>query len=392
LSCIQRRGDILFIIDREGVDALIAALRERGFEVVGPTVRDGAIVYDHVASTADLPVGLRDVQEAGTYRLEERGDGALFGYVVGPQSWKQFLSPPRTIVWAGRRRGDSIESTDPPEPPRYAFFGARPCEIAAMKIQDDVFLPVGDSVYGPRRRESFIVAVNCTEPGGTCFCTSMGTGPGVSDGYDIALTEVIGDGTHHFLVEAGSAAGTEVLSAITGTRAAETADVAEAQRLVAEAGEHMGRSLDTRGVKELLHGNALNPRWEETAQRCLTCTNCTMVCPTCFCSTVEDHQSLDGAEAERVRVWDSCFTLDFSYIHGGPLRSSVSARYRQWLTHKFASWQDQFDSIGCVGCGRCITWCPVGIDVTTEIRAIRETDVRREFIPVEDPEVRRQPT
>ena len=382
----------LFIIDREGVDALIAALLERGFEVVGPTVRGGVIVYDRVVSTADLPVGLRDVQEAGTYRLEERGDAALFGYVVGPQSWKQFLSPPRSVVWAGRHNGDTIETTLPPEPPRYAFFGARPCEIAAMRIQDEVYLPIGDTVYGPRRSGNFTVAVNCTEPGGTCFCTSMGTGPGVSDGYDLALTEVIGGGTHHFLVEAGSDAGSEVLDAITGARTAESGEAAEARSLVTAAGDHMGRSVDTLGIKELLYANALNPHWDEIAVRCLTCTNCTMVCPTCFCSTVEDHQSLDGVEAERVRVWDSCFTLDFSYIHGGPLRSSVSSRYRQWLTHKFASWQDQFDTSGCVGCGRCITWCPVGIDVTTEITAIRESDLRSQVVPVGAPELRRQPT
>jgi len=136
----------------------------------------------------------------------------------------------------------------------------------------------------------------------------------------------------------------------------------------------MGRTIDTTDVKSLLYRNSENSRWLETAKRCLTCANCTMVCPTCFCTTIEDVTDLTGKEAERRRKWDSCFTLDFSYIHGGNIRSSAASRYRQWLTHKFAYWQDQFGTYGCVGCGRCITWCPVGLDITEEINSINETE------------------
>jgi sulfhydrogenase subunit beta (sulfur reductase) len=366
----------LLVIDREGVDALISALIERGYEVVGPTVRGQTILYDTITSTGELPVGLRDRQEAGTYRLEERDDDALFGYVVGPQSWKQFLTPPGTVFWKGLRTDDGFETVEPEEPPSYAFFGARPCEVAAMKIQDDVYFPVEDGIYTERRRRSFTVAVNCTEPAATCFCGSLGTGPDVTEGYDIALTEVLGKKQHYFLAEAGTDEGREVLATL-AARDARDEEVVKARRMVVHAAEHMGRSLDTDGLKELLYANVANPYWAEIGDRCLLCTNCTMVCPTCFCSTVEDRQALDGSSAERIRTWDSCFTLDFSYIHGGPVRSSSTARYRQWLTHKLASWQDQFGSIGCVGCGRCIAWCPVGIDITREVTAIRERDVRR---------------
>ena len=371
----------LLVIDREGVDALISALIERGYEVVGPTVRGQTILYDTITSTGDLPVGLRDRQEAGTYRLEERDDDALFGYVVGPQSWKRFLTPPGTVFWRGLRTEDGFETIEHEEAPRYAFFGARPCEVAAMKIQDDVYLPVEDGIYTERRRRSFTVAVNCTEPAATCFCASLGTGPDVTEGYDIALTEVLSKKQHYFLAEPGTDEGREVLATLTA-RDARDEEVVKARRIVVGAADHMGRSLDTDGLKELLYANVTNPYWAEIGNRCLLCTNCTMVCPTCFCSTVEDRQALDGSSAERVRTWDSCFTLDFSYIHGGPVRSSASSRYRQWLTHKLASWQDQFGSIGCVGCGRCIAWCPVGIDITREVTAIRERDVRRVEIGV----------
>ena len=134
----------------------------------------------------------------------------------------------------------------------------------------------------------------------------------------------------------------------------------------------MGRELDTTDIRELLYRNYEHPRWDEVAERCLACGNCTMVCPTCFCTTVEDVTDLAGEHVERHQRWDSCFTIDYSHIHGGAVRGSTRSRYRQWMTHKLATWIDQFGSSGCVGCGRCITWCPVGIDITEEARAIRE--------------------
>jgi formate hydrogenlyase subunit 6/NADH:ubiquinone oxidoreductase subunit I len=155
---------------------------------------------------------------------------------------------------------------------------------------------------------------------------------------------------------------------------ASEAEKAVVEKIVANTTAQMGRSLNTIGIKDLLYRNAEHPRWDEVATRCLSCANCTMVCPTCFCTTVEDVTDLTGEHAERWRKWDSCFTMDFSYIHGGSVRPSVKARYRQWLTHKLASWIDQFGVSGCVGCGRCITWCPAGIDITEEVRAIRDSE------------------
>ena len=224
-----------------------------------------------------------------------------------------------------------------------------------------------------RRCNAFIVAVNCAQAGGTCFCVSMQTGPKVESGFDLALTELLDANAHEFLVEVGSAAGAEILRQIP-CRPATDAHRTAADRVVAQTATQMGRRLETDGIKQLLQGNPNHPRWDEVAERCLTCGNCTMVCPTCFCTTVEDHSDLAGQSAERVRKWDSCFTLDFSYIHGGSVRKTTRSRYRQWMTHKLASWIDQFGTSGCVGCGRCITWCPVGIDITEEVAAIRATD------------------
>jgi ferredoxin len=363
------------VIARDSLQQLIEGLAGDGYQVLGPRVRDGAIVYDAIDRVLDLPSGWTDRQEAGRYLLERRADDALFGYAVGPQSWKRFLHPPVETMWTARRKGDDV-AIEPGEvaPTKFAFIGVRACEIQAIAVQDKVFLegPFRDVAYGLRRQDAFVVAVNCGEAGGTCFCVSMATGPKASTGFDLALTELLDDARHEFLVEVGSKAGADLLARLP-RRDASNADLAAAEEVVAHTARSMGRTLDTDGIKELLQSNLTHPRWEEVAQRCLSCANCTMVCPTCFCTTVEDHSDLTGATAERVRKWDSCFTMDFSYIHGGSVRQSGSGRYRQWMTHKLANWIDQFGTSGCVGCGRCITWCPVGIDITQEAAAIRAT-------------------
>ena len=348
---------------------LIDRLMDDGFQVVGPTVDQGAIVYDEIRSIQELPRGWTDLQEAGKYRLKRRDDDACFGFVVGPHSWKRFLFPPLAQV-ASADRVDAawVMRTPTDDPPRYAFLGVRACELAAIDVQDKVFLrgPSVDPIYKKRREAAFIIAVNCTQAAPTCFCTSMKTGPRCKSGFDLALTE-IRDG---FLLEIGSQAGRTLADRLPTSPATQPQlEAAEAARH--RAVEQITKTLDTTDIRNLLLGNLEHPRWNEVAKRCLSCTNCTLVCPTCFCSSVVEVADLTGDHVERQRQWDSCFNSDFSYMNGGVVRNDISSRYRQWLTHKLASWHDQFGSSGCVGCGRCITWCPVGIDLTEEVAAIR---------------------
>jgi ferredoxin len=368
------------VLSLAGLQVLLDVLRGRGWTVVGPTVRDGVVVNAEVEAIEQLPRGVGDSQDGGTYRVRDRGDEALFGFASGPQGWKPFLFPSRELLWRGRRDGGEV-AVEPAavEPPRLALLGVRSCDLHAIAVHDRVLAEraVPDSAYAARRDATFVVAVTCSTPGGTCFCVSMGTGPVPDRGFDLTLTELLDPAGHRFLVAPGSDRGAEVLEEVrecTDTdalRPAEQPDLEAAREVGEDAARNMGRALETDGLRDLLYANPEHPQWDDVASRCLSCTNCTLVCPTCFCTSVDQVGDLTGDATETWRVWDSCFTTDFSYLHGGSVRSSVRSRYRQWATHKLASWVDQFGTSGCVGCGRCITWCPAAIDITDEMAAIR---------------------
>lgn len=375
------------LITLSGLEALLAELKNRRFRVVGPIVRDGAIVYDDIARVGDLPRGWGDEQHAGSYRLVPRNDEARFGYAVGPHSWKRFLHPPLQQLWRARRQDGRMTLAGEPEvAERFAFIGVRACELKAIAVQDRVFLGGAqvDPHYQALRRGAFIVAVNCSRAAGTCFCVSMGTGPRVNCGFDLALTELADGGEPQYTVEVGSEAG-QALLAVLPHREAQREELAAAEAVIAHTAASMGREMQADEVKELLQRNLDHPRWDQVAERCLACGNCTMVCPTCFCTSVQDSSDLAGVEFARSRRWDSCFTTDFSYIHGGSVRASTRSRYRQWMTHKLATWFEQFGSSGCVGCGRCIAWCPVGIDITEEVRAISQSERTARTGTADDP-------
>ncbi len=356
-------------VTKAAFSQLFDALHNRGYTVIGPTIEQEAIVYDQITSADDLPCGWTDEQAPGTYRLKQRDDDALFGYVVGPHSWKRFLFPPQAKLAEANKSdtGWQFQATQE-ESPKFAFLGVRACELAAMRVQDRVFMsgPYVDPIYQGRRTQALIIAVNCTQAAPTCFCTSMGTGPRCVSGFDLALTELL----EGFIIETATSEGAEIVAAL------DTAEASLEQLQAAQAGrrqavEQIERRMDTTDIRDLLMSNLDHPRWDDVADRCLSCTNCTMVCPTCFCSSVDEVSDLQGEHVERRRQWDSCFNFDFSYMNGGTVRDNIRSRYRQWLTHKLATWIDQFGTSGCVGCGRCITWCPVGIDLTEEVAAIR---------------------
>jgi ferredoxin len=375
-------------LERPAFARLLSVLVEDGYDLIGPTVQDGAIALDRINGVEDLPRGVRETQGPATYGLERTADERLFDWAHGPDSAKKFLFRASEVV--GRtRRVDREVVVEPPavEERPLVFVGLRSCDLHAIEVQDRVFrfgepgyrarreasvfigFRTGDPMYGVRRESSLVIGVNCAVPGATCFCVSMGTGPRCTSGFDLALTEI----TDGFVVNVATVRGERVLARV-GTREPTWRELEEAERITREAAEQMGRELDASDMPELLYRNRHHPRWKEVAARCLACGNCTFACPTCFCHDLVDGVSISGNETWRTREWASCFSEEYSWAAGVVVRQSRDARYRQWLTHKFASWIDQFGTSGCVGCGRCITWCPVGIDVTEEVAAIRATD------------------
>jgi NAD(P)H-flavin reductase/NAD-dependent dihydropyrimidine dehydrogenase PreA subunit len=356
-----------WFLARSDLDALIQALRKSGRTVIGPTVRDGAIVNDEIASASDLPSGIRDEQAAGRYRLADRSDERVFGYTVGPTPWKRFTFPPNLEISTAHMSGGFGFEEPHIVVPELAFLGVRACEIAALAMQDRVFLgsPFTDEDFRARRKAALIVAVQCTTSSSTCFCSSMGTGPEVRSGYDILLTE-IDDG---FVVQAGSPVGAAIVAQVP-TRRPTHAETGAAVDVVEAVRTQIGEPLPIAGIDQRLQHQLDNPRWALVGERCVECGNCTMSCPTCFCTAVTERSDMEGKSSVTERMWDSCFDVNFAKVAGGDFRARPRDRYRQWLTHKFSTWMDQFGSFGCVGCGRCITWCPVRIDVREELLAI----------------------
>jgi sulfhydrogenase subunit beta (sulfur reductase) len=348
-----------------GLGALVGELRARGYTVYAPVLDHGTLLIRPIESADQLPRGVVDDQDAGTHRLRHAGD-RYFDYTVPADSWKGLFFPPRLRMWqAAMQDGQPVikAETDPDQ--RAALLGVRGCDLEAIQVQDRVFLggEHPDPHYRSRREDAFIVAVNCARATSTCFCPSMGTGPKAKAGHDLGLTE-LPDG--RFYVEAVSERGMEVLVALP-LKTPTGADTSRAAETVAATAASITRTMPA-DVAQTLRGTFGSARWQSIAHRCLSCGNCTMVCPTCFCTAVEHATDLAGS-ATHDRRWDSCFNSGHSYIHGGSVRASTASRYRQWLTHKLSTWHDQFGTSGCTGCGRCIVWCPVAIDITAEAQA-----------------------
>ncbi|HEY8869282.1 MAG TPA: 4Fe-4S dicluster domain-containing protein, partial [Candidatus Limnocylindrales bacterium] len=354
---------------RQRLGELVSALGTDGRRVIGPVVRDGTIVLDEIDRAEELPIGWTLDHTPGRVSLQPRQDRRAFGFSVPGMSWKQFTLPPRVDSLSVQRAADGAVRVQvvAAEPEPIAFLGARACELAALAIQDRVLGegPAADPDYAARRADVVIAAVECAVAGRTCFCTSMGSGPEITGGADLVLSE-LGDG---FVVRTTSPAGTRLIAGL-ALPVARDDQIDQAAAQVGSVRAAIGDPVATDGLPGRLLANLAHPRWAEVAERCLACGNCTAVCPTCFCTRLAIRSDLDGTESVAERTLDSCFTEGFASVAGGNFRPAHADRYRQWLTHKFATWWDQFGTAGCVGCGRCIAWCPVGIDVRQELAVI----------------------
>lgn len=357
---------------RERLQQLLDALQATGRRCVGPVERDGALTFDDITSAEQLPVGVHDAQAPGSYGLQHDDSPRCFAWANGPQALKPLTFAPQETLWRVSSDDDGLHFHPVAgEQSAIAVLGVRACDLGALELQEKHFLGAEhiDPGFSARREALFFVAVDCSHPADTCFCVSTGDGPGATQGFDIAMSEL----DEGFLLRAGSAEGEAVIDMLSLKTASEAQKEQVADEL-AQAAEAQTRQLPSDDLRDVLFERQDHPHWTEIAERCLACGNCTAVCPSCFCSAYESRPSLDGLEAEQLRSWDSCFSFEHSNLHGHPLRDDIRLRYRQWLTHKLAGWHDQYGRSGCTGCGRCITWCPVGIDLTAEVAALLEEE------------------
>jgi ferredoxin len=364
-------------IDRSGLATIFDHLKSQGYQNVGNIYRDGALMIEKVDHFEQLASGFHEEIGKGHYRAHQRDNASLFEYTVGPSTFKKFLNPPKRKLWSSHKTATGFEIVpESPNVPKYAFWGIRSCELKAIDILDRVFLK-GDYVnpwYKKAKEQLITISATCLSPSANCFCTTTHTGPKARQGYDLNLTEILEDSkTPIYLGEVGSKAMEKIVQKLRFKKANKEV-IAREETLVEKVTSEMKLRFQPQDARQSLKNNLEHPHWEAVAERCLSCANCTMVCPTCFCTTVEDITDITGDHTERWAKWDSCFNSDFSYIHGGKIRNSKRSRYRQWLTHKFSSWYDQYGTSGCVGCGRCITWCPVGIDLTEEFNKIKTAE------------------
>ncbi|MDI6800971.1 MAG: 4Fe-4S dicluster domain-containing protein [Thermodesulfovibrionales bacterium] len=344
-------------------------------KLIGPKIENNAIILSEI-EFHDIPAGYRDQQSPGCYKLKQGENAEVFSFSPGPDSFKRFLHPPFAEIFRFEKskKGITISPSNSDEKP-FAFIGIRACDISAMKLYDRVFSGehIRDKTYESLRKNCFIMAVNCIYPGDNCFCQSIGTGPEVKDYFDIVITEI----RDSFILETGTVAGERLLTGLQQDRVNDN-DMKERNESIQRCGKAMKKAIKFDELPWLIYRNLEHPRWAEIEKRDLECGNCTQVCPTCFCNSSYDLVSLsgvlkksEGLSGVRIRAWDSCFSKNFARVHGGNFRPSRKARYRQWMSHKLAYTFEQFGLPGCVGCGRCITWCPVGIDITHELEALR---------------------
>ncbi len=325
------------------------------FSLIGPVKEDGQAEFREVSSSSELSLDYNTtmLSPGKVYLYKPRED--LFRFSVGK----------------------SIEILEAEADQRKrVIVGVHSCDTNAILYLDKTFLGAfRDPLYETRRNNTMIISLNCESVTGNCFCSSMGTGPFLraGNGCDMLLTDL----GENYLVEIKTDRAKAVFNVDDIRLAGE-----DAFRLKEENEKAVLRkfrkTIRLDGLDSVLRSRPDHPVWRKTAEdRCLSCTNCVMVCPTCFCYDVIDEISMDRKSVRRLRQWDACQDAKFAEVHGGNFRARRTARLRQFVTHKLDQ-TFQYGVYGTVGCGRCITWCPTGIDLTEMAKEVQRSDVGSE--------------
>jgi ferredoxin len=339
-----RRKDVMTekLISHNNLDRLLARLREKG------------IVY---APGRD---------EAGDEALIEwpQNEPITLEFKNFRQSPKAFFLPQNQALL--HLRDGKWE--EPSLPDRETFlFGIRPCDARALLLLDKVFLDGDqkDPYYARRREKTTVIALACARTMVSCFCTSVGGGPGDGAGADVLAVDLETD----LLLRTLTSRGEDLLSSTADLLAEPTpAAVKESEERIHRAEDQITPVKTDDSVRRLRDAYD-SPLWGTAGQKCLGCGTCSFLCPTCHCFDITDE--VRGGAGQRVRTWDCCayplFTLHGS---GHNPRPTPKERWRQRIMHKFRYAVENCDVSFCVGCGRCIRNCPVSMDLRTALKEL----------------------
>jgi len=360
----NNRGN-LFIGSSEDLRVVVEFLQRElgGAKLFGYRHHNGRIAFSEINNINEIFVALTDIQKPGYYRASS---GYRFRHSFS--SPKVFLLPPEHLILTVSRDYDILESSSSFQELTAIFFGIKPCDRKAIDILDHI-LYGRSPVYTTRRNAvRAIVVEECLEPGETCFCSTVNAGPTISSGFDIAYARLYGD---LLVFRYGSSLGEKILGKV-GLQRAQESHVKMYLEMVNRAISMMrGRIPNISEIqKALMEKVSAKPFWEEISSKCVGCGNCNYVCPTCFCTEIEDR--VENGFSTRVGVWLGCLTYTYGLVAGGHFRQELYTRYRHFILHKFLFYPKQVGDIGCVGCGRCITWCPLGIDLRETLSRIAE--------------------
>ena len=296
------------------------------------------------------------------FKALEKGMEPLVDYSNTRNAPKNFFFPKTETMMRYMRTERGMELSGEEEEAKEAvLFGARPCDVRSFVLLDYLFdqEKYRDSYYIDKREKTTIISLACIHPPySTCFCTSVGGHPMSEEGADVLLTD-IGD---NYLAEFITPKGEKLLEKMGDLPAADGSADEKKKALSESAEKEIKSHIPGKEIKPWLDDNFEHPFWDTIHQSCLACGTCTYLCPTCHCFDISDE--VKGSDGKRIRTWDSCmYWLFTKETSGHNPRTSQKQRWRQRLMHKFKYFVDNFDEIACVGCGRCVRYCPVNIDI-----------------------------
>ena len=333
-----------FITTLEGLQKLLDFFVKRGFTVYGPVIKGKSWVFSEIHSISEVDLN----------------------YIRSILPPKKLLLPPKSSIFSFKL-DDSFEVFESCDFKNVVLFGVHPCDLKAIERLDAFFsLYPEDVCYKARRQGLFIVGLTCNVVDEHCFCSSLGIDPEASTGFDILITQI----GESFLVESGSLKGLNILRELNFPEA-KSEHLEAKMRHIEDLKSRFTKKADFKELDKIAKSKLDHKVWLETAEKCLSCGNCSMVCPVCYCFDVYDSLDLTLKEGARVMELDSCQLLEYAEVAlGGNFRRDRYQRLRHWMLCKFgAAGGSTYTS--CVGCGRCLVYCPTSIDLTEVARVLK---------------------